>query len=116
MRTIFESHPREGVSAIAISRDAKYLATISAGTVQVNISSSTALWDGSVEAFPSATKGTGEFGWGEQKRGGAGLWSDGLVLLGRWKINLDFIKMNVLVLRKWILSWDQKLLTLTHFH
>ncbi|NWU75357.1 CF251 protein, partial [Onychorhynchus coronatus] len=34
VRTIFESHPEEGVCAIAISRDAKYLVTISAGTVQ----------------------------------------------------------------------------------
>ncbi|KFQ26000.1 WD repeat-containing protein 66, partial [Merops nubicus] len=34
VRTIFESHPRHGLSAIAISQDAKYLATISAGMVQ----------------------------------------------------------------------------------
>lgn len=35
VRTIFESHPEDGVCAIAISQDAKYLVTISAGTVQV---------------------------------------------------------------------------------
>ncbi|KAM6052184.1 cilia- and flagella-associated protein 251 [Chlamydotis macqueenii] len=34
VRTIFESHPEEGVSAVALSQDAKYLATISAGAVQ----------------------------------------------------------------------------------
>ncbi|NXN24339.1 CF251 protein, partial [Nycticryphes semicollaris] len=32
--TIFDSHPEDGVSAIAISQDAKYLVTISAGKVQ----------------------------------------------------------------------------------
>ncbi|NWR75526.1 CF251 protein, partial [Centropus unirufus] len=34
VRTIFESHPEDGVGAIAISRDAKYLVTISAAKVQ----------------------------------------------------------------------------------
>ncbi|NXA03971.1 CF251 protein, partial [Sapayoa aenigma] len=34
VRTIFGSHPEDGVCAIAISQDAKYLVTISAGTVQ----------------------------------------------------------------------------------
>ncbi|NXH85729.1 CF251 protein, partial [Edolisoma coerulescens] len=34
VRTIFESHPEDGVCAIAISQDAKYLVTIAAGTVQ----------------------------------------------------------------------------------
>ncbi|NXL28126.1 CF251 protein, partial [Glaucidium brasilianum] len=34
VRTIFGSHPEDGISAIAISQDAKYLATVSAGTVQ----------------------------------------------------------------------------------
>ncbi|XP_074699870.1 cilia- and flagella-associated protein 251 isoform X2 [Strix aluco] len=34
VRTIFGSHPEDGINAIAISQDAKYLATISAGTVQ----------------------------------------------------------------------------------
>ncbi|NXD77197.1 CF251 protein, partial [Halcyon senegalensis] len=34
VRTIFESQPEDGVSAIAISRDAKYLVTISGGQVQ----------------------------------------------------------------------------------
>ncbi|NWX33544.1 CF251 protein, partial [Notiomystis cincta] len=34
VRTIFESHPEDGVCAIAISHDAKYLVTISAATVQ----------------------------------------------------------------------------------
>ncbi|NXP50877.1 CF251 protein, partial [Heliornis fulica] len=34
VHTIFQSHPGEGVSAVALSQDAKYLATISAGTVQ----------------------------------------------------------------------------------
>uniref|UniRef100_A0A8C3J8A6 Cilia- and flagella-associated protein 251 n=1 Tax=Calidris pygmaea TaxID=425635 RepID=A0A8C3J8A6_9CHAR len=32
VRTIFDSHPEDGVSAIAISQDAKYLVTISAAT------------------------------------------------------------------------------------
>lgn len=73
MQTIFESHPGEGVSAIAISWDAKYLATISAGTVQVNISPSIALWDGSLEVFPSAMGRDRGIQMGKQKRGGAGL-------------------------------------------
>ncbi|NWW18104.1 CF251 protein, partial [Falcunculus frontatus] len=34
VRTIFESHPEDGVCAIAISQNAKYLVTISAGPVQ----------------------------------------------------------------------------------
>ncbi|NXM01932.1 CF251 protein, partial [Tyrannus savana] len=34
VHTIFESHPEDGVCAIAISQDAKYLVTIGAGTVQ----------------------------------------------------------------------------------
>ncbi|NWU21708.1 CF251 protein, partial [Dyaphorophyia castanea] len=34
VRTIFEGHPEDGVCAIAISQDAKYLVTVSAGTVQ----------------------------------------------------------------------------------
>ncbi|NWZ43661.1 CF251 protein, partial [Brachypodius atriceps] len=34
VRTIFESHSEDGVCAIAISQDAKYLVTISAATVQ----------------------------------------------------------------------------------
>ncbi|NXG10789.1 CF251 protein, partial [Sakesphorus luctuosus] len=34
VRTIFGSHPEHGVCAIAISQDAKYLVTISAGAVQ----------------------------------------------------------------------------------
>ncbi|NXP25486.1 CF251 protein, partial [Scytalopus superciliaris] len=34
VRTIFESHPGDGVCAIAFSQDAKYLVTISAGAVQ----------------------------------------------------------------------------------
>ncbi|NWI54658.1 CF251 protein, partial [Calyptomena viridis] len=34
VRTIFGSHPEHGVCAIAISQDARYLVTISAGTVQ----------------------------------------------------------------------------------
>uniref|UniRef100_A0A663MK29 Cilia- and flagella-associated protein 251 n=1 Tax=Athene cunicularia TaxID=194338 RepID=A0A663MK29_ATHCN len=32
VKTIFGSHPEDGISAIAISQDAKYLATVSAGT------------------------------------------------------------------------------------
>lgn len=35
VRTIFDSHPGGGVAAIAISRDARYLVTISSGRVQV---------------------------------------------------------------------------------
>uniref|UniRef100_A0A8C5UIH1 Cilia- and flagella-associated protein 251 n=1 Tax=Malurus cyaneus samueli TaxID=2593467 RepID=A0A8C5UIH1_9PASS len=35
VHTIFESHPEDGVCAIAISQDSKYLVTISAGTEQV---------------------------------------------------------------------------------
>ncbi|NWX11723.1 CF251 protein, partial [Aegotheles bennettii] len=34
VRTIFQSHPEDGVGAVAMSQDAKYLATISAGRVQ----------------------------------------------------------------------------------
>ncbi|NXU55191.1 CF251 protein, partial [Turnix velox] len=34
VRTIFDSHPQHGLSAIAMSQDAKYLATISGGAVQ----------------------------------------------------------------------------------
>lgn len=35
MHTIFDSHPEDGVGAIAISQDAKYLVTLGAGKVQV---------------------------------------------------------------------------------
>ncbi|XP_068767607.1 cilia- and flagella-associated protein 251, partial [Struthio camelus] len=34
VRTIFDSHPADGVAALALSHDAKYLVTVSAGTVQ----------------------------------------------------------------------------------
>lgn len=37
VRTIFDSHAGSGVCAIAISRDAKCLVTISAGMVQVRL-------------------------------------------------------------------------------
>jgi len=37
VRTIFDSHAGSGVCAIAISRDAKCLVTISTGRVQVRI-------------------------------------------------------------------------------
>lgn len=70
MRTIFESHLEDGVSAIAISQDAKYLATISAGTVQVKIkiSSSVALRDRSLEVFPQCSQGEGGDSDGESRR------------------------------------------------
>lgn len=35
VRTIFQSHAEDGICAIAISQDAKYLVTISAAAVQV---------------------------------------------------------------------------------
>lgn len=77
MRTIFDSHPGGGVAAVAISRDARYLVTISAGRAQVR------------KTLPPlglcGYLGGSSRGWGAES--------------GSAWVLLDFIKLNTVELR-----------------
>lgn len=69
VHTLFESHPEDGICAIAISQDDKYLVTISTGTVQVKrISPFSELCRTEIWKFfcSAAAQGRWEFRWGEK--------------------------------------------------